>query len=216
MGDDVARLEVAPEESPFPLTDVDKWVLSQTDEEFKKHDWAGLREIIETNNLSVLKRTPSDLRRYMKWTAETKAQYGSMTQYILANRLPKSWGQPPFGPESQIPFANAADFKVLLNDWPYGLDPEITHIVVWSRTLIPTDSETGDMTPESRALVRDFVKRYFVGTLGPGGETQVLWFKNWVALQSVRSLEHIHVLVRDVDDDTLERWTGERPKRSAE
>ena len=152
----------------------------------------------------------------MKWTAETKAQYGSMTQYILDNRLPKSWGQPPFAPESQTPFANDADYKVLLNDWPYGLDPEITHIVVWSRTLIPTDSETGDMTPESRALVRDFVKRRFVDTLGPGGETQVLWFKNWVALQSVRSLEHIHVLVRNVDDDTLERLTGERPKRSAE
>lgn len=152
----------------------------------------------------------------MKWTAETKAQYGSMTQYILDNRLPNSWGQPPFAPESQTPFANDADYKVLLNDWPYGLDPEITHIVVWSRTLIPTDSETGDMTPESRALVRDFVKRRFVDTLGPGGETQVLWFKNWVALQSVRSLEHIHVLVRNVDDDTLERLTGERPKRSAE
>ncbi|KAK2593774.1 hypothetical protein QQS21_008535 [Conoideocrella luteorostrata] len=200
-------------EAPFPLTDVDRWVLSQTDKEFKRHDWDDLKQVIETNNLSVLKRAPSDLKRYMAWTAETKAQYGSMIQYLLANRLPKSWGQPPFTPDSDVPFEKPSDYRVLLNDWPYGLEPNITHIVVWTRTVIPTDSDQGDMTPESRRLVRDFVRRYFVHTLGEGGEEKVTWFKNWVALQSVRALEHIHVLVRDVDDDMLERWTGERPKR---
>lgn len=38
--------EILPEEAPFPLTAVDKWVLSQTDEEFHKHDWEELKEII--------------------------------------------------------------------------------------------------------------------------------------------------------------------------
>lgn len=38
------------EEPPFPLTDVDKWVLSQTDEEFKYHNWDELREIIGKSN----------------------------------------------------------------------------------------------------------------------------------------------------------------------
>ncbi|KAF7559976.1 hypothetical protein G7046_g4178 [Stylonectria norvegica] len=204
--------EVPPEDSPFPLTDVDRWVLSQTDEEFHKHDWAELKEIVETNNLSVLKRQPSDLRRYMKWTAETKAKYGSMTQYLLVHRLPKAWGSPPFTPKSTVPFEDPSDYRVLLNDWPYGLDPEINHIVVWSRTVIATDPETGDMTPESRAVVQKFIQRYFVESLGPKGEDRILWFKNWVALQSVRSLEHIHILVRNVDDETLERWTGERPQ----
>lgn len=138
-----------------------------------------------------------------------------MTQYILTNRLPKAWGQPPFTPVSATPLEDTSDYRVLLNDWPYGLDPEITHIVVWSRTLIPAEPSTGDLTPASRAQVQDFVKSYFIDALGPDGSDRVLWFKNWVALQSVRSLEHFHVLVRDVDDDILERWTGERPKRRA-
>lgn len=30
-------------DAPFPLTEVDKWILSQTDEEFKLHDWEDLR-----------------------------------------------------------------------------------------------------------------------------------------------------------------------------
>jgi hypothetical protein len=37
---------VPPEEAPFPLTDVDKWVLSLTDEEFHYHDWEEMRKII--------------------------------------------------------------------------------------------------------------------------------------------------------------------------
>ncbi|KAM0515734.1 hypothetical protein ACHAPE_005813 [Trichoderma viride] len=199
MGDQGSLQALA--DAPFPLTEVDKWVLSQSDEDYKLHDWDDLRHII-------------DLRLYIAWTTETKAQYGTITEYILQNRLPKAWGLPPFVPESQVPFDAAADYKVLLNDWPYGLTPEITHIVVWSRTPIPTDPETGDLTTESRAQVEGFVKTYFVDKLGAGGEQQVLWFKNWVALQSVRTLEHFHVLVRNVDDDMLERWTGERPQRS--
>lgn len=162
-----------------------------------------------TNNLSVLKRKPSDLRKYMQWTADTKAEYGSMTNYLMAHRLPKSWGGLPFAPLSEIPFEHPADYRVLINDWPYGLTPDIVHIVVWSRTVIPTDPSTGHMTPESRRLVADFVKRYFVDRLGPDGADRVLWFKNWVALQSVRLLEHIHVMVRDVDPETLREWTRE-------
>ncbi|KAL7795802.1 hypothetical protein V8C37DRAFT_373497 [Trichoderma ceciliae] len=206
MGDQNALQAIA--DAPFPLTEVDKWVLSQSDEDYKLHDWDELRHIIETNDLGVLKRKPSDLRRYIAWTVEAKAQYGTIVDFILQNRLPKAWGLPPFKPESQIPFDAASDYRVMVNDWPYGLTPGITHIVVWSRTPIPTDPETGDLTTESRAQVDNFVKAYFVDKLGPGGEQQVLWFKNWVALQSVRTLEHIHVLVRDVGDDVLEHWTG--------
>lgn len=143
----------------------------------------------------------------MAWTTEIKAQYGSITNYLMINRLPKTWGSPPFTPASPIPFHDESDYCVLTNDWPYGLTPDITHIVVWSRTTIDTDPETGDMTPESRRVIADFVKRFFSDRLGPEGEAKVLWFKNWTALQSVRALEHIHVLVKDVSKDLVEEWT---------
>ena len=145
----------------------------------------------------------------MKWTAETKKQYGSMTNYLMEHRLPKSWGSIPFTPASTVPFQEPSDYRVLINDWPYGLTPDITHIVVWTRTLIPTDPETGGVTFESRRLIEQFVKTYFVDRLGSGGDRRVMWFKNWVALQSVRTLEHIHVLVKDVDPALLADWTRE-------
>lgn len=160
-----------------------------------------------TNNLSILKRKPSDLRRYMKWTHETKAEYGSITNYLLQHRLP--WGSPPFKYNSSIPFEDPSDYKVLVNDWPYGLTEDITHIVVWSKTPIPIDETTGDVTRESRKIIEDFVRKTFVKRLGEG-QVRVMWFKNWVQLQSVRALEHVHVLVKNASKEDLEFWTGKR------
>ena len=169
--------------------------------------------ILENDELLLLRRKPSDLRRYIAWTRGIKAQYGSVTEYITQNRLPADWGRPPFTATAAVPFASPSDYVVLINDWPYGLDPGIIHLVVWSRAQILVDLKTGRMTPESQGLVQDFVQNSFVSSLGPGQEDKVTWFKNPVSLQSVRALEHIHVLVRGVDDDTIERWTGRRPPR---
>ncbi|EJP69230.1 N-acetylglucosamine-induced protein 1 [Beauveria bassiana] len=212
MGDSSINGDSVPSKPAFNLTNVDKWILQQPDETFKKHDWEDLRRIIESNQLQDLKRTPTELRKYLEWTAGIKEEYGSMTDYLMKNRLPSAWGQPPFTPASTVPMADASDYAILLNDWPYALAPGITHVIVWTRTRIPADDDRGDMLPESRRLVGDFVRRTFADALGPGGEDRVLWFKNWVALQSVRALEHFHVLVKDVDHDMLEKWTGERPK----
>ncbi len=65
------------------------------------------------------------------------------------------------------------------------------------------------MTAESRRVISNFVRRFFVDKLGPEGEAKVLWFKNWVALQSVRTLEHIHVMVKDASKELLEEWIRE-------
>ena len=79
------------------------------------------------------------------------------------------------------------------------------------------------MTPESVALVERFVQRTFVkrlsssrasqgvdGDSDDGGNDRVLWFRNWTGLQSVRGLEHVHVLVRDAPRDFLDLWVGDR------
>ena len=182
------------------------------------------------NDLGALKRKPSDLRRYLAWTAATKAQYGSIMNYICQQRL--HWPLPttslaagiesPSGPGRLVafknprPFAEPEDYKILRNDWPYGLEPGISHLVVWLRTPIPVKSDEGHLTDESRALIDDFVHRTFVQRLAEDvsgrfsdPESHVLWFKNWVGLQSVRALEHVHILVRDVPEEILLEWSGE-------
>lgn len=141
----------------------------------------------------------------MAWSREIVTQYGSMTNFLMKNRL-ASWGPPPYAYISAVPFRDASDYTILINDWPYGLAPGITHVVVWSKTPIATE-QSGDVTESHRGIIEDFVAKTFVQRLN-NEKDRVMWFKNWTALQSVRALEHIHVLVRDVDRADLEYWTG--------
>ena len=128
---------------------------------------------------------------------------------------------PVFNVEDPTPFQSPSDYKVFRNDWPYGsFGTDITHLIVWSKSRIPT-TDTGLVAPESTALIDAFVEALFVNRLArddsPAGE-RVLWFKNGGALQSVRGLEHIHVLGRGVADTIIEEWTGEpvRDRRDGE
>ncbi|KJX94033.1 hypothetical protein TI39_contig4224g00001, partial [Zymoseptoria brevis] len=98
-------------------------------------------------------------------------------------------------------------YKILPNDWPYGLSPSITHLVVWTKFTLPTnpDSPTGDLTSAARNAVQAFVDRKFGSVCG---EENVLWFRNGAALKSVRAVEHFHVLLRDARPEWVEEWTG--------
>lgn len=178
--------------------------------------------LLADNKLEVLKRKPSDLVRYIKWSKETKANYDSITKYICQERL--RWKPLPtssddggleFEFKNPTPFADPDDYKILPNDWPYSFAPGIIHIVVWLKNRIPTD-QSGDVTKESRCKIEDFVKKTFVDVLRrdyKDADDMVQWFKNWVSLQSVRSMEHFHVLVRDVPGKFLVEWTGEEGPR---
>lgn len=219
------------ENPPFPLTAIDRALLATPDTAFNLITWSSLQHIIATNALEQLKRLPSDLKRYLAWSHDIKTRYGSITSFVIQERLgwkplPKPTeesGPPRFEYHSAVPFADPRDFAVLKNDWPYGLAPGITHLLVWTKTPVAVDAEKGDVTPESRRLIVEFVERHFVADLEAqegggrrdGGESgsgweRVLWFKNWVSLQSVRGVDHVHVLVRDVPEAVVERWTRRR------
>ncbi|KAL1895541.1 hypothetical protein Cpir12675_003179 [Ceratocystis pirilliformis] len=188
------------------LTESDRWVLRfRSDAEFPTLSWETLGANIEQNDLNGLQRTPSELKRYLKWGQDTREVYGSVMEYLLYHRLPAAWGRPPFTFVSDIPFSEESDYCILTNEWPYALDQGIVHVVVWTRTPIETDNVIGDMTPRSRAIVDAFIERMFRAKVG---DQNVLWFKNWTALQSVRSLDHVHVLLRNVDQGLINEWTG--------
>ncbi len=79
---------------------------------------------------------------------------------------------------------------------------------MWLKQRVPVE-EGGALTEEARERVEGFVDRVFRGPSGEGqrGE-RVMWFRNWGALQSVKGLEHFHVLVRGVEEGVLREWVG--------
>lgn len=179
-----------------------------------------LSPIAESNRLDLIRRKPSERLHYKAWCKGIIAEYGSITSYMCQKRL--KWDPlpgsvettgPVFAVQNPTPFADASDFLIQRNDWPYGaFSTDITHLIVWLKPRMAVEEETGLMTRESKVLAEDFVRRTFVERLkgeGPGAEERVLWFKNWTALQSVRGLEHIHVLVKDVSEEVVVEWVGE-------
>ncbi len=154
-----------------------------------------------------------------------------MVNYILQKKL--FWTPitstsespvPLFACANPTPFADTADYQILLNDWPYGLAKGIVHIVIWLKPRLDLVPETGDLTAEARELVRRFVRERFVKDLIQScrsstgkkehaeeeleaASDRFLWFKNWSKLQSVQGIDHVHVLVRDTPPELIEKWT---------
>lgn len=57
--------------------------------------------------------------------------------------------------------ASSDDFKILYNDWPYGLDAQIVHLVVWTKAGFEEDPASGDLTDGARELIDEFVEKTF-------------------------------------------------------
>ena len=86
------------------------------------------------------------------------------------------------------------------------------HLVAWSKTPIPTDDQ-GDPSPDSCRYIAYFIDRVFSEHIGQGGHAgdNVQWFRNRTKWQSVRSLDHIHLILRDADEAFVTRITGQGP-----
>jgi hypothetical protein len=101
------------------------------------------------------------------------------------------------------PFEFAEDIKILYNDWPYGVDPNIVHLVIWTKFELEDDAETGLATPESRQEIEAYVEKTF------GSQRKdVVWFKNWKSLKSVHAVEHFHVLLYKPDPEFMRDLTN--------
>jgi hypothetical protein len=101
------------------------------------------------------------------------------------------------------PFQYESDMKILYNDWPYGLDPDIVHLVVWTKFELEDDVETGLSTPESRQEIEEYVQKTF------GSKTKdFVWFKNWKSLKSVHAIEHFHVMLYKPDEEFMREITS--------
>ena len=102
------------------------------------------------------------------------------------------------------------DIKILYNDWPYGIDKNIIHLVVWVKFELEDDPRTDDLTPEARKEIDHYVQRTFCSRIP---SEQVIWFKNWKSLKSVHAVEHFHVMLNNPDLDFVKDITrGDIPQ----
>jgi len=83
-------------------------------------------------------------------------------EFVLKERL--GWTLPIQA--KGTPFEKEEDVKVLWNDWPYGIDEKIVHLVVWTKFELEDDPETDDLTDKARKEIDDFVEEKFGRVVG--------------------------------------------------
>lgn len=139
------------------LTDKDIEILSTPDSQYHVLTWPEVRTIIANNRLDLFQRVPSDLRRYIAYNWKVKQEYGSVMHFVVSQKL--GW-QHPVKAEA-APFKSPNDISIKWNDWPYGIDEKIVHLVVWTKFDLEEDPITGDLTDAARKEIDDYVKETF-------------------------------------------------------
>ncbi|KAK5945250.1 hypothetical protein PMZ80_002454 [Knufia obscura] len=182
-------------------------ILSANEDDYHYLTWPESKELVNTNRIDHFQRPPLQLRRYLQFMFKLKREYGSVLSFVQQERL--CWNS--ISPSSEPLFTNPADYKILYNDWPYGIDHDISHLVVWTKFLLDDDPETGFLTAEHHKLIEDFVQRTFCTGDGINREN-LIWFKNWKSLKSVHALEHFHVMLYRASPEFLKSITnGDKP-----
>ncbi|CAG8924855.1 unnamed protein product [Penicillium salamii] len=64
--------------------------LSTPDDHYTRQGWAEVKAIIDTNRIDLFQRVPSELRRYLEFMAQIKAEYSSVMRFVIKERL--RWG----------------------------------------------------------------------------------------------------------------------------
>ncbi|KAK1989735.1 hypothetical protein LX36DRAFT_664955 [Colletotrichum falcatum] len=200
-------VETLIENAPFKLSDKDIKALRDGSEQSEPQSWEEVETAIAAGEMGRLRRSPRDLRNYILWHSEVGNSHGSVVEYVRLERL--RWLQPIAALNAE-PFAHADDWKVIWNDWPYDLADGMMHLVVWCKNRIAVDPETGLPTEHSMRLIESFLDRTFGDTLGCRRGEDLLWFKQKTESQSVRALEHIHVVLRNVLEERVEEVVGEQ------
>lgn len=192
-----------PAECPDFLRDVgekDRMIIGTPDSDYKRLSWQEAQEIIRLNRVDLFRRVPSDLRKYRQYTHKLIKEHGSILNFIVKERL--YW---PDLKQRGAPFEYPEDIKILYNDWPYGVDDKIVHLVIWTKFDLEEDPATSDLTIEARKEIDDFVNETFRSRVEP---ENVIWFKNWASLKSVHAVEHFHVMLYDPDMTFVEEITN--------
>ena len=179
----------------------DLGIISTPDSQYHILTWPEVCQVIADNRLDLFQRIPSQLRRYFEYNFKLKKEYGSVMEFVLSQRL--GWKEPIVA--ERMPFKKNSDLKILWNDWPYGIDAKIVHLVVWTKFELEDDPKTDDLTEKARGEIEGYVDRTFVKRVG---RENVIWFKNWRVLKSVHAVEHFHVMLFDPPKEFVQDITG--------
>lgn len=184
----------------------------------RPYSWQEVRSIIQHNELEMFARSAETTEKYHNFKQRLHENHTTVFKHLVVSTLKwcteedvaQSADADIVVPDSGSDLlTNASDLKVVQNDFPYYFEDDVTHLCVWTKKRIESDpsSALGDLSPATRARIEKYVTKTFVDGLGVARENLV-WFRNWEALQSVREVSHVHVVVKGMNAKQYESVVG--------
>lgn len=179
------------------------------------YKWEEVKEIIQNNELEKFARLESQSDTYLSFKKSIAEQGLTVYKYLLKNQL--QWNPVSedelkrlkdeeiiIEPKLNRMFTEPSDLKILKNDFPYNFEEGIYHLCIWTKFIIPTDpnSPIGDISSTTRKIIEKYLYKTF-SKYGVEWDN-LIWFKNWESLQSVKSLSHIHVIINGLTPEVLD------------
>lgn len=175
-------------------------------------NWHEITQLISSGELDRLQRTEECTRRYR----EHKRALGKMdlSTFVL-QRL--DWRDDELEFLNNVKFATREEkiqaclsrrefYKVTRNDFPYDFEPSVSHLLVWSKIVLPLyrdDSNGAQQDPDTKDRIDEFFKLNLEDRLGiQSGD--YCWFVNYSSLQSIRKISHVHLLVKTANKEAIE------------
>lgn len=176
-------------------------------------NWYQAEDVIRNNELGKFKRSFEELTKYRQHRANLKRQGIPSINKLLADEL--GWVQVDknykiiskenLKAKSTKLLNHSDDIKITMNRFPYHFTKDIAHLLVWTKIPISNDpkSPIGDISPQTRRTINNYITKLFVSTYGIPQEN-ILWFRNWTELQSIKEFSHIHVLIKALSHEKIQ------------
>ncbi|KAJ1980273.1 hypothetical protein H4R35_001189 [Dimargaris xerosporica] len=161
----VAALESEPQSALLLRDDVDRHAKT----------WAEVKAILAAKDYDKLTRTLAVEQAYAKAKRFYQENHGGIAQYIVQHRL--HWDLSQVQCQADAPF-DPHETCILPNDFPYALEANIHHLVLWSKRPLRMNN---------KALHQYLAQCY--------PDHEILFFIHNPALQSVPALPRGHVFI---------------------
>lgn len=192
-----------------------------TGTEDKVITWNEVHYFINSGELYKLKRSQEETKKYHEHKRHLKENNIDMAEYLLGKlgwddkMLSKlnSKEYPTDDLKINASFTDKSLFKLTLNDFPYQFESDVIHLLIWSKIRLPIYvNDTTAITMDRNALpemhvpmkkridlfISQNLERYNI-------EPQdYVWFINYSSLQSIKSISHIHLLIKLKTHNTSE------------
>lgn len=187
--------------------------------------WEEVSQYIQHKELYKLRRSHEETAKYHKHKETLAQNHITILQYILGKL---DWNEAELDQLNDLQFATDQQklksvftkqdlFKTTMNDFPYYYEPNIMHLLVWSKIRLPiylndttdidmfetSNNQFPDMNPACQALIDKFLDQTLHDKYGLTPGKDYLWFVNYSNLQSIKAISHVHVLIK---------WDSEQEK----